>query len=166
MGAHAPLPSNSPVSNELLSVICAAGAVLGHVFTVFFDFEGGKAVSTSVGVVMALSFMCAMKTMVWFIATLLLLKVSTGRGYSACIGMCSVSGALALPIIHLRVVEDGPAAAIAVLTTSQASRGGAGGSASVAWFVLGIALMVVVRHVPNIRQFLNDPKDGSAGKKN
>src|SRR5208282_4716853 len=41
--------------NYQVQVLCGALAILGHVWTIFLRFKGGKAVATSAGVFLALS---------------------------------------------------------------------------------------------------------------
>jgi glycerol-3-phosphate acyltransferase PlsY len=51
----APWPSADPaVSREWLTLACALGVILGHVYPVWFSFRGGKGVATMVGVIGAL----------------------------------------------------------------------------------------------------------------
>lgn len=46
-------------SVELLSALAAAAVVIGHMYPVFFRFEGGKGVSTALGVLLALNYYVA-----------------------------------------------------------------------------------------------------------
>src|SRR5580693_9090429 len=51
----APWPSADPaVSREWLTLACALGVIVGHVYPVWFSFRGGKGVATMVGVIGAL----------------------------------------------------------------------------------------------------------------
>ena len=45
---------NSNINSEILSIICGCGAVLGHVYPLFYNFNGGKGAGTMMGVVLAL----------------------------------------------------------------------------------------------------------------
>jgi glycerol-3-phosphate acyltransferase PlsY len=52
---EAPWPPVDPaVSREWLTLGCALGVILGHVYPVWFSFRGGKGVATMVGVIGAL----------------------------------------------------------------------------------------------------------------
>jgi glycerol-3-phosphate acyltransferase PlsY len=44
-----------PVSDELLRAICGVVAIVGHIWTVFLRFRGGKGVATTVGVFFGLT---------------------------------------------------------------------------------------------------------------
>jgi glycerol-3-phosphate acyltransferase PlsY len=51
----APWPAADPlVSREWLTLACAFGVIVGHVYPVWFSFRGGKGVATMVGVIGAL----------------------------------------------------------------------------------------------------------------
>jgi len=45
---------DSTISREWLTVACAAGAVLGHVYPVWYGFRGGKGAATLIGVVLGI----------------------------------------------------------------------------------------------------------------
>jgi glycerol-3-phosphate acyltransferase PlsY len=45
---------NSNINSEILSIICGCGAVLGHVYPLFYNFKGGKGAGTMMGVLLAL----------------------------------------------------------------------------------------------------------------
>jgi glycerol-3-phosphate acyltransferase PlsY len=47
-------PPDPAVSREWLTLACALGVILGHVYPVWFSFRGGKGVATMIGVVGAL----------------------------------------------------------------------------------------------------------------
>jgi glycerol-3-phosphate acyltransferase PlsY len=50
-----PWPAADPtVAREWLTLACAVGVILGHVYPVWFSFRGGKGVATMVGVIGAL----------------------------------------------------------------------------------------------------------------
>ncbi len=64
---------------ELLRVGCAMAAVLGHVFSVFLRFKGGKGVATSAGVLVALAPLAAASALGVFLVVLLVFRyVSLG----------------------------------------------------------------------------------------
>jgi glycerol-3-phosphate acyltransferase PlsY len=66
-----------------------AAAVLGHVFSVFVRFRGGKGVATSAGVVLALAPVPLLASAVAWVAVL------RGTGYMS---LASIAGALVFPI--------------------------------------------------------------------
>lgn len=86
--------------------VAAAGlaAVLGHVFSVFLRFKGGKGVSTAAGVFLGLSEMLALACVgVW-----LLIALTTRYSSLAAIG-----AALAAPLLAAWLLGGGEAAALA-----------------------------------------------------
>ena len=44
----------SPISAEVLPILCGVAAVCGHIWSIFADFRGGKGVGTATGMVVAL----------------------------------------------------------------------------------------------------------------
>ncbi len=97
-------------------------AVLGHVFSVFVGFRGGKGVATSAGVVLAFA------PAAFGVALALWGVVLTVSGY---VSLASIAAALALP------------AAVWLLHPSHRNM--------VAWFA-GLAALVVWMHRTNIRR--------------
>jgi glycerol-3-phosphate acyltransferase PlsY len=45
---------STPISTEVLPILCGVAAVVGHIWTVFADFRGGKGVGTAAGMIVAL----------------------------------------------------------------------------------------------------------------
>jgi glycerol-3-phosphate acyltransferase PlsY len=56
---------------EWMSVACGLAAVLGHVFSPFLRFKGGKGVATSIGAVATLAPTCALAVFAVFVVVLL-----------------------------------------------------------------------------------------------
>jgi glycerol-3-phosphate acyltransferase PlsY len=78
-----------PGGHSWCAVTVAVSAVLGHLFTVFAGFRGGKGVATTVGVLLALSPLACLVFLVVFLVTLLVTRyVSLG----------SVLGAIAFSV--------------------------------------------------------------------
>ncbi|MDE1155577.1 MAG: glycerol-3-phosphate 1-O-acyltransferase PlsY [Acidobacteriaceae bacterium] len=79
----------TPVPAMNLAALAGLMAVVGHMFTVWLGFRGGKGVATALGVFLALSWPSALAAIVVFVLALLLSKyVSVG----------SIAAALALPV--------------------------------------------------------------------
>lgn len=93
-----------------LALGAGAAAVIGHDWTVFLGFRGGKGVATSFGVFLALAPKAALCTILVFAA---------GYGLTGHISVGSMAGAAALPLITLAFRGDtattGLAAAAAAL---------------------------------------------------
>jgi glycerol-3-phosphate acyltransferase PlsY len=122
----------------------AAAAILGHVYSVWARFRGGKGVATSAGVLLALAPWAVLAaTAVWTLTVFLTRTVS----------LASVLAALMLP------------AAVA-LTPHQ-------GGVTLSWFALALAAFVVWAHRANIKRLLRGeehrfggppPRAGGSGK--
>jgi glycerol-3-phosphate acyltransferase PlsY len=87
----------APATTGHLPVLCAAAVVLGHSFSCFHGGKGGKAVATSLGVLLALMPVVGASCFgVWLLAWLIGWKVFR-RGAADAVGPASVLGALTLP---------------------------------------------------------------------
>jgi len=119
-----------------LLIAVAAAAILGHVFTCFHGFKGGKAVATSLGALIALVPMLAgLCFVVWMLAWILGWTVFKATR-SAAVGPASVLGALAVPPIRL-LTEPAPWTAAQLPVTG---------------FLIALAVLVVAKHHANIRR--------------
>jgi acyl phosphate:glycerol-3-phosphate acyltransferase len=75
--------------SELFALACGVAAILGHVFSIFVGFKGGKGVATAAGVMLALTPLAlAVAATVWAIVVLLTGYVSLG----------SIAAAIVLPV--------------------------------------------------------------------
>ncbi|MEO8226503.1 MAG: glycerol-3-phosphate 1-O-acyltransferase PlsY [Gemmatimonadota bacterium] len=81
-------------ASRLFALACGGAAVLGHVFSVFVRFRGGKGVATAAGVVAGLAPVAV------GIAALVWIAVVFGTGY---VSLGSISAAAVLPIAVLLV---------------------------------------------------------------
>jgi glycerol-3-phosphate acyltransferase PlsY len=109
---------------ELLRVIIGLGAILGHVFTPALRFKGGKGVATTAGVVLALT----PWTLLLCLAVFLIILLSTRH-----LSLASITAAIALPI-----------------ATAWFARG----QIAVLIFTLLVAVLLLARHVANIKRLL------------
>jgi acyl phosphate:glycerol-3-phosphate acyltransferase len=74
--------------SELFALLCGVAAILGHVFSVFVRFKGGKGVATAAGVMLGLTPLAlAAAAVVWGLALLL-------TGY---VSLASIAAAAVLP---------------------------------------------------------------------
>jgi len=136
---------------------CALGlaAVLGHSYTVFLGFKGGKGVATSMGVFLGLAPLSTLAVIVVFAAVFLVTRmVSVG----------SLAGAALLPLAVAVLGEWRPYC----LGTSAPA------PADPAWDPLQrpvlslavlLAVLVWVRHIPNIRRIAAGTESRFARKK-
>jgi len=114
-----------PVS---VGVVCGLGAILGHVFTVFMRFRGGKGVATGCGVAFGLAPLPAAVALGVFVG-----MVAAWRYIS----LGSMTAALVF-LIALVLVEDEPLGADLALTV----------------FAAAMAALVILRHRSNISRLL------------
>lgn len=122
-----------------LPLAVAVGAVAGHIFTCFHGFKGGKAVATSLGVLIGLfPVVAAISFGVWLIAWGI--GCGCGLGRSNAVGPASVAAACAAPGIHLALATD-PLGAELPRTV----------------FITALALLVVVKHRSNLAKLFAKP---------
>jgi glycerol-3-phosphate acyltransferase PlsY len=113
-------------SSELFALACGVAAILGHVFSVFVRFQGGKGVATAAGVMLGLTpIALGIAAGVWGVVLLLTGYVSLG----------SIAAALVLPFAVYLVERP---------TTAE-----------LLWVDILIALGVIVLHRRNIQRLLN-----------
>ena len=138
----------SAESQQGLLLVTAVGSILGHVFTAFHGFRGGKAVATSLGVLIGLvPLLAAVLAGLWLVAWLLQVLIARVKK-SAAVGPASVVAALAAPITHL-LWTDAP--------FSPEQR----------WlsiFVIILGILVVWRHRSNIAALFNHQQTAETSK--
>jgi glycerol-3-phosphate acyltransferase PlsY len=109
---------------EWVPLVAGLGAVMGHVFSVFLKFKGGKGVATAAGAVLALAPVPLGASAVTWIAVLLL------TGY---VSLASMLGALVFPL------------AVWVWMPTQVYT---------LWVAVALAFFIVYTHRANIRRLL------------
>lgn len=127
-----------PLEQQLLHLATALAAVLGHVFTCWHGFKGGKAVATSLGVVIGLAPLLAAIlfgtwALFWFIGAGLL-----RLGKSAAVGPASVLAALGIVPIRCALAPEPFGMAELPLTV----------------FLIVLCAVIVLKHRRNIREVL------------
>jgi glycerol-3-phosphate acyltransferase PlsY len=111
--------------SQLFALACGVAAILGHVFSVFVGFRGGKGVATAAGVMLGLAPLAlAVSAVIWALLVWLTGYVSVG----------SIAAAAALPLA-VYLLED---------STSPA----------VLWIAAAIAAGVILLHRKNIQRLL------------
>jgi len=107
-------------------VLVGLCAVLGHTFSIFLGFKGGKGIATSLGLFLALSWPVALGALaVWLVITAITRYVS----------LASVLAALALPFISYFLLQPPERTWMLLITTL-------------------LAVLVTVKHLPNIKRLL------------
>lgn len=111
--------------SQFFALACGVGAILGHVFSVFVGFKGGKGVATAAGVMLGLAPLAlAVSALVWALLVWLTGYVSLG----------SIAAAAVLPLA-VYLLED---------STSPA----------LLWITAAIAAGVILLHRRNIQRLL------------
>ncbi len=83
------LAGQSLIDHDLFLVICAAAAVIGHIFPVYIGFRGGKGVNTALGVMIMLLPLETLIALVVFLIVVMLSRM---------ISLGSIVAALVLPV--------------------------------------------------------------------
>lgn len=114
-----------PEQWQMTAIAVSAFAVfLGHLFPVYFRFQGGKGVATAFGVLLALDVMLGLIVGVIWLAMAKIFRISS---------LAALTAALAAPIVTLL----------------------SHGLGVMFWSVLGISVLLVIRHKSNIEQLLS-----------
>jgi acyl phosphate:glycerol-3-phosphate acyltransferase len=112
--------------SELFALACGVAAILGHVFSVFVRFKGGKGVATAAGVMLGLTPLpLAIAALVWGLVLLL-------TGY---VSLASIAAAAVLPV------------AVYLLENPR--------TPELFWIVVVVAAGVIVLHRQNIQRLRN-----------
>jgi acyl phosphate:glycerol-3-phosphate acyltransferase len=131
---HVPATDMSPTATVLLPYVAAAAAVLGHSFTCFHGFKGGKAVATSLGAIIMLApKLAGYGAIVWVVVWIVGWLVFRAKKSNA-VGPASVCASLILPIIHLYTAEFPWRMPELALTI----------------FIFALSVLIIVRHRSNI----------------
>jgi len=126
----------------LALVVVAVGPILGHTFPVWLKFKGGKAVATSLGVLLALP-------PLWWIALAALGVWGVVTAATAYVSVGSTVGALALGGIYAGYYGGEALRAYLPVTV----------------FVAGIVVLVLVRHKSNYVRLAKGTENRVWGKK-
>jgi acyl phosphate:glycerol-3-phosphate acyltransferase len=125
-------------AHATLPVLTAACAILGHSFTCFHGFKGGKAVATSLGVLIGLVYIAAAITFgIWVLVWALSYAVFRIKASDA-VGPASVVAAVVMPFAHLATFPAPWAVLNLPLTI----------------FLFLVSALVIVRHRSNIAKLL------------
>jgi acyl phosphate:glycerol-3-phosphate acyltransferase len=89
--------SDPQVARDWLTVACAAGAVLGHVYPVWYGFRGGKGAATLIGVLVGIAPSAVLPILiVWLVVVAL----------SGFVGLATMLAVVAFPIYLLMTQSD------------------------------------------------------------
>ena len=121
------------IPSEGMGIVALLGAIIGHSFSVFLRFRGGKGVATTVGGLLALM------PWVMLIGAVLWLIVFFSFRY---VSLASLVLGVSLPV------------SAALLGMDRLSIG----------FCAALAILILVRHISNIRRLLAGTENRSGGK--
>jgi glycerol-3-phosphate acyltransferase PlsY len=134
--------STDPVQQAWWPCVLGLAAVLGHSYTCFLSFKGGKGVATSAGVLLGLAPKATLSIMAIFLVVF---------GIGRMVSLGSLAAALALPGLVYFFKEWRPASTAQTLIDQF--RGTYDPLAKpVLWLAVALALVVWVRHIPNIKR--------------
>ena len=140
LAAHmAGVSSLAPVNHQNAAGLAALFAILGHVYTVWLRFKGGKGVATALGVFLALAPYAALASLAVFIIAVVLTRyVSLG----------SILAALGFPIFAI-VLPHSPRTPLLTAVT------------------LIVPVIVIAKHHQNIARLMRGTENrfGSSGRK-
>ena len=111
--------------NDLIIVCVALAVLIGHIYPIFYKFQGGKGVATAIGILFALNFKLAL-----IVASIWLLVFGIWR-YSS---LAAIVAAISAPIIAIFILRDQSLYCIA--------------------FTL-ITIIILFKHQANIRKLLS-----------
>ena len=122
-------PDGAPPGSLLLTLALVGGvaAILGHVFTPWLRFRGGRGVATSLGVFLGV---VPLPTLLAFALWAVLFAISKR------VSVGSIGAALAYPLLVWTLGPDESRALLTLVTGA-------------------IAALVIVRHIPNIKRILS-----------
>lgn len=123
----------NPTTNWIV-ILVALVTIVGHVFTVFLNFKGGKGVATGCGVFLALNPLATLICFAIFVVILLIFRY---------VSFSSIIAAMMLPITLFFLNSD----------------------PEIVLFSGVVAILVVIRHVSNIKRLLNGTENKIFGTK-
>jgi len=119
------ISSNMFLSYELIQILCGVGAVIGHVYPLFYNFKGGKGAGTLIGIVAAL---LPLKCLIFSILAWLVTLTLTG-------------------FVGLGTIIAGIVLAISSFLYSS--------NIEYFYFSLSMSLFIIFTHRSNIKRMLN-----------
>ena len=121
-------------STYWIVILVALATILGHIFTVFLNFKGGKGVATACGAFLAMNPLAVLICFVSFVIVLIIFKY---------VSLASIVAAILLPI------------SLYLLNSLS----------ELVIFSCIISLLVIIRHISNIKRLLNGTENKIFGTK-
>ena len=130
----------TPLSPMLVKIVAGLAAIIGHIFTVFAGFKGGKGVGTAFGVLLSLAPVASLVTFgVWLALVLLTKMVSVG----------SLAAGVVFPVtLFVQRRFFSPTLETELL-----------------YFGLVLGALIIVTHRANIKRLLRGEENRFGGKK-
>ncbi|PID59792.1 MAG: acyl-phosphate glycerol 3-phosphate acyltransferase [Ignavibacteriae bacterium] len=140
-----PFPNTTPFDDfTLVQIIAGVAAVIGHIWTIFAGFKGGKGIATGLGVLVSVVTLDMLMALGIFVLVVYATKY---------ISLASISAALSVPIIMI-IREN----LFGVDIQSYHS---------ILPFIIALALLVVYTHRANVARLINGTENKiSFSKKN
>lgn len=110
--------------SDVLVVTITLAVILGHMFTIFLNFKGGKGVATGCGAFLAINPLATITCLVVFAVALMISKY---------VSLSSICAAIMLPISLILF----------------------GSPNIILFFSIVVAVIVVIKHYPNIKRLIN-----------
>ena len=85
------------VNSEFIIAICGLATFLGHIFPIYFKFEGGKGVATLIGILFATHWLLGVSYIITWILTALIFRYSS---------LAALIAALPIPIYSYFIVHN------------------------------------------------------------
>jgi glycerol-3-phosphate acyltransferase PlsY len=123
------LPAPDSVPHEVLQIIAGCSAVIGHIWTVFAGFRGGKGVGTAAGMAVSLYPLALLFCLPIFGLVLVI------GGY---VSLASMAAAVSFPFVLLLIRVTGIQEVSPILF----------------WFSVLLALLIIFTHRSNIRRLI------------
>lgn len=118
--------------NELLvRVLCGVIAVLGHSFTIFLKFKGGKGMAVTLGVLIGLSLKFSVLKIILLSEILIWLMVFL---FSRIVSLASIVSAAAFPVFFIAFKQPWPLILMS----------------------LGLSIFIIIRHKSNLHRLLHN----------
>ena len=115
------------VSDELVSILCGVAAVLGHVYPIYYNFQGGKGAGTLIGIVGTLFPQSIIYVFIsWFIIII----------FTGFVGLGTMVGSIVLVIVTILFYPEGI-------------------NSYFGYFSILMASFIIFTHKSNIQRMLN-----------
>ena len=126
------------IDGESIYAVYGLAAVIGHCFSIFLKFKGGKAVATSLGVLLATVPLAGVAALVFFFPVVLITKYVSVSSTAAAIGATLTSF-----IVYGLIIGNGLYTSIVVLVLS---------------------ITIIIKHIPNYKRLANGTENKFSSK--